>query len=105
MDIKHSIAGESMTYFFDAANQPNEKVQMGVITLLPGEKSPQTGFACHEQDEFSYVISGEAHTILADGSDLLAKAGDAQLIHAGEKHINYNEGTEPVQVVWLLVTR
>ena len=35
------------------------------------------GYARHEQDEYSYVISGEAHTILEDGQDLVGKAGQA----------------------------
>ena len=30
------------------------------------------------------MISGEAHTILEDGQDLVGKAGQAQLIEAGE---------------------
>ena len=51
---------------------------MGIITLQPGEKRPLAGYARHEQDEYSYVISGEAHTILEDGQDLVGKAGQAQ---------------------------
>jgi hypothetical protein len=51
------------------------------------------------------VISGEAHTILEDGQDLVGKAGQAQLIEAGEGHINYNDGLEQAVVVWMLVER
>lgn len=104
MIIKPTLP-QAMNIFFDDSNQPNENIQMGLITLQPGEKSPKEGFARHQQDEYSYVISGEAHTILEDGQDLLAKQGDAQLIEAGEGHINYNDGKEPVVVVWLLVER
>ena len=49
------------------------------------------------------MISGEAYD-LEDGQDLVGKAGQAQLIEAGEGHINYNDGVEPV-VVWMLVER
>jgi quercetin dioxygenase-like cupin family protein len=104
MIIKPSLPQE-MTIFFDKDNQPNEQVQMGVIVLQPGEKRPLEGYARHEQDEYSYVVSGEAHTILEDGLDLVGKSGDAQLIEAGEGHINYNDGTEPAVVVWVLVER
>lgn len=104
MIIKPTLA-EKMTIFFDQANQPNERVTMGLITLQPGEKSPAEGFARNDQDEYSYVISGTAHTILEDGQDLLGKPGDAQLIEKGEGHINYNDGDEPTVVVWMLIDR
>lgn len=94
-----SVESEEMTIFFDKENQPNTQVQMGIITLQPGEKRPLAGYACHEQDEYSYVISGEAHTILEDGQDLVGKARQAQLIEAGEGHINYNDG------VWIRVNK
>ena len=100
-----SAESEEMTIFFDKENQPNAQVQMGIITLQPGEKRPLAGYARHEQDKYSYVISGEAHTILEDGQDLVGKAGQAQLIEAGEGHINYNDGLEPAVVVWMLVER
>ena len=100
-----SAESEEMTIFFDKENQPNAQVQMGIITLQPGEKRPLAGYARHEQDEYSYVISGEAHTILEDGQDLVGKAEQAQLIEAGEGHINYNNGLEPAVVVWMLVER
>ena len=32
-----------MTIFFDKENQPNAQVQMGIITLHPGEKRPLAG--------------------------------------------------------------
>lgn len=91
--------------FFNENNQSNPHIQMGIITLAPGQKGPLEGYARHDQDEFSYVISGEAHTILEDGTDILGRAGDAQLIEAGEGHINYNDGDEPAVVVWLLVDK
>lgn len=104
MLIKPSLPQE-MTIFFDSENQPNPNVQMGVIVLQPGEKRPLEGFARHEQDEYSYVVSGSAHTILEDGQDLVGRKGEAQLIESGEGHINYNDGNEPAVVVWMLVER
>ncbi|HLQ39957.1 MAG TPA: cupin domain-containing protein [Tetragenococcus sp.] len=95
----------TLSTLFDSANQPNSHVTMGIITLAPGQKSPAEGFACHQQDEFSYIISGAAHTILANGEDIYAKAGTAQLIEKDEGHINYNDGTVPAVVVWFLVDR
>ncbi len=104
MEIKPTL-DQAMTYFFTPDNQENKRVQMGVIKLQPGERSPSEGYACHEQDEYSYVVSGRAHTILEDGTDLLGTPGDAQLIVANEKHINYNDGPDEAVVVWMLVER
>ncbi|MGI6664445.1 MAG: cupin domain-containing protein [Christensenellaceae bacterium] len=94
-----------MNLYFDPENQANKLVQMGKLTLMPGERRPAEGFAMHVQDEYSYVISGEAHSVLEDGSDLVGKPGDAQLIEAGEKHYNYNDTDKPAEVVWMLVER
>ncbi|MDH6365243.1 quercetin dioxygenase-like cupin family protein [Enterococcus sp. PF1-24] len=105
MEIKSKDSAKLFETFFDASNQKNPRVQMGVITLMPGEKKPESGYARHQQDEYSYVVAGEAHTILEDGSDLVGQPGDAQLIEAGEGHINYNDGSEPATVVWFLVER
>ncbi|MGO2787948.1 MAG: cupin domain-containing protein, partial [Enterococcus faecalis] len=44
-----SAESEEMTIFFDKENQPNAQVQMGIITLQPGEKRPLAGYARHEQ--------------------------------------------------------
>lgn len=105
MEIKSMDPNQLFEVFFDSTNNKNKRVQMGIITLQPGEKSPQDGFARHDQDEYSFVISGEAHTVLADGRDLIGKAGDAQLIEAGEAHKNYNDGDVPATVVWFLAER
>lgn len=105
MEIKSKSHSELFETFFDPSNQKNGRVKMGIITLLPGERRPEHGFARHEQDEFSYVVSGVAHTVLEDGTDLVGRAGDAQLIEAGEGHTNYNDTSEPAVVVWFLVER
>ena len=94
-----------MNIYFDEANQPNKRVQMGKLTLMPGERRPAEGFACHEQDEYSFVISGQAHSVLENGDDLVGMPGDAQLIVSGEAHYNYNDTDEPAEVVWMLVER
>jgi len=91
--------------YFDASNQPNLKVQMGKVVLLPGQRSPKEGFARHKQDEYSYMIAGSAHTVLESGEDLIGSAGDAQMILAGEAHYNYNDSDRPAEVVWMLVER
>lgn len=96
---------QMMTIFFNEENQANKRVSMGLIKLKPGQKIPDEGFSRHEQDEYSYVIKGDVHTILEDGSDIAATVGDAQLIEANEGHINYNDGTEEAEVVWMLVER
>lgn len=104
MEIKKTPA-DPFAVFFDPENQQNPRVTMGIITLEPGQRSPKEGYAKHQQDEYSYIISGTAHTILEDGTDLIGTKGDAQLIEANEKHINYNDSDEPATVVWMLVER
>ena len=88
---------------FTANNQSNPTVTMGYITLLPGEQIPEKGFSRHDQDEYSYVIKGTAHTVLEDGQDMVGTEGDFQLIAAGEGHKNYNDSQEPAELVWFLV--
>lgn len=104
MHLKPTLKS-NINHFFDPTNQPNSNVTMGLITLQPGEKYPKQGYSYHKQDEFSYIISGLAHTILENGEDILGKAGDAQLIEKNEGHINYNDSNEPAVVVWFLVER
>ncbi len=104
MIIKHGKDG-STCYFFDTANQPNPGVQMGKVVLMPGKRSPQQGYARHEQDEYAYVIKGKAHTVSESGEDALNVQGDVQMIPAGEAHYNYNDSGEPAEVLWMLVKR
>lgn len=104
MQIKSTIS-TSMNHFFDPNNQPNSNVTMGLIALQPGEKQPKQGYSYHNQDEYSYIVSGTAHTILENGEDIIGKSGDAQLIEKNEGHINYNDGLDPAVVVWFLVER
>lgn len=100
-----SKTDEVMNIFFNEENQANKRVSMGLIKLKPGEKIPDEGYSRHTQDEYSYVIKGDVHTILEDGTDIPATVGDAQLIEANEGHINYNNGDEEAEVVWMLVER
>lgn len=96
---------EAMSIFFDETNQANKRVSMGRVIIEPGVRMPKEGYAVHEQDEYSYVIRGNVHTILEDGTDIPATKGDAQLIEANEKHINYNDSDETAEVLWILVER
>ncbi|GBD61654.1 putative uncharacterized protein [Tetragenococcus halophilus subsp. halophilus] len=104
MHLKPTLKSK-MNHFFDSTNQPNPDITMGLITLQPGEKHPKQGYSYHKQDEFSYIISGLAHTVLENGEDIVGKAGDAQLIEKNEGHINYNDSNEPAVVVWLFIER
>ncbi|MCF1685695.1 cupin domain-containing protein [Tetragenococcus halophilus] len=104
MHLKPTLKS-NMNHFFDPTNQPNPNITMGLITLQAGVKQPKQGYSYHKQDEFSYIISGSAHTILENGEDILGRAGDAQLIEKNEGHINYNDNNEPAVVVWFLVER
>lgn len=103
MIIKGKSEQTGLQTIFTAKNQPNTTVTMGYITLLPGEHIPEHGFSRHDQDEYSYVIKGQAHTVLEDGQDIVGKEGDFQLIAAGEGHKNYNDSQEIAELIWILV--
>ena len=95
-----------MSYYFDKTNQPNQLIQMGRLILLPGERYPKEGYAIHDQDEFSYIIKGSPKCVLeATGETHNGQPGNAQLILAKERHYNYNDTDEPVELVWMLVER
>jgi quercetin dioxygenase-like cupin family protein len=70
-----------------------------VSTIAPGGGS-EIDFHARSEQTF-YVLSGQL-TFLAEGSELVAQAGDAVFIAAGEPHATANEGE--IDAVCLVVT-
>lgn len=81
-----------------------KKVSMSVISLTPGERVPAEGVSVHEEDEYSYIYSGEINTY-ANGEYSVEKAGDATFFPAGEEHWCINESDEPCLLVCFMVTK
>ncbi|HEY2421839.1 MAG TPA: cupin domain-containing protein [Neobacillus sp.] len=81
-----------------------KEVSMSVISLASGERIPAVGMSCHDEDEYSYIFSGEVNTY-CNGEYSVEKAGDATLIPAGEEHWCINNGSEPCMLVCFMVKR
>lgn len=79
-----------------------EEVSMSVISLTPGERVPAEGVSVHEEDEYSFIYSGEIHTY-ADGKYSVEGAGDATFFPAGEEHWCINKSDEPCLLVCFMV--
>src|SRR5699024_11702658 len=80
------------------------EMSMSVISLTPGERVPAEGMSSHEEDEYSFFMSGEVETY-CDGEYTVVKKGDATLIPAGEEHWAINNGTEPCVLVCFMVKK
>ncbi|MES9683153.1 cupin [Bacillus sp. AFS001701] len=81
-----------------------KEVSMSVISLTPGERVPAVGMSCHEEDEYSYIFSGEIDTY-SKGVHSVEKAGDATFIPAGEEHWCINRTNEPCLLVCFMVKK
>lgn len=77
---------------------------MSVISLMPGERVPAEGVSRHEEDEYSYFLSGEVNTY-SDGKYSVEKAGEATFIPAGEEHWCINKESEPCVIVCVMVKK
>ena len=70
------------------------------ITLKPG---CGIGMHTHEREwEAFYILSGQAQ-LTDDGEVHTLEAGDVHLCHAGHSHGVHNAGTEPVEMVALIL--
>lgn len=79
-------------------------VSMSWISLTPGERVPAEGFSVHEEDEYSFIYSGEIKAF-ANGEISVEKAGDATFFPAGDEHWCINESDEPCLLVCFMVTK
>lgn len=110
MEVIHSedieAVGMPMYEMKKLFNKKNDfaDVTMSVITLIPGERVPAEGMSSHEEDEYSFFLSGEVDTY-SSGEYTVVKKGDATLIPAGEEHWAINNGTEPCVLVCFMVKK
>ncbi len=102
--LSKKLTEKNNNIFFDQTNTLNGNASFGHIVFQPNERIPKEGFGQHEYDEYSFVISGEAHSVVG-GVEQVAKAGMAMYIPAGEPHYTYNAGDAPFEVVYALVKR
>ena len=82
----------------------NKAINMGCAMFPPGARAPAEGHASHDEDEFSYIISGSLKCNV-DGELREVKAGDVSYIPAGEQHSSWNESDELCTLVYMLVKR
>ncbi|MCD6343744.1 MAG: cupin domain-containing protein [Spirochaetaceae bacterium] len=98
------IDEEPLTVFFEKSKETNEKVTFGHIVFNSGARVPEDGYGVHEQDEYSYIISGNAVCVI-DDIEYRSGPGSALFIPAGEKHYSFNDTDAPCEIVWMLVDK
>ena len=72
------------------------------ITLLPGQRVPETGDGWHEEDEYSFFLEGEVYTVSGDFSGVCG-AGEGTLIPRGEHHWCENRTDQPCRLVCVMI--
>ncbi len=79
-----------------------ENVEISFIKIMPGMRIPETGFSCHDKDEYSVIVGGEIFTSV-EGEDFVISEGDATLIKKGEKHWCRNDKDVSCTLVCVMV--
>jgi len=92
------------TIFFEKSPNMNKAVKFGHIVFRPGDRTPEKGYGVHDQDEYSYIMSGTAVCVI-DDIEYRSGPGSAMFIPAGEKHYSFNDGDEPCEIIWMLVDK
>jgi len=69
------------------------------ITLLPSHKTPD--FTVHRGTEYGYVVKGRLSVHLEGQDPVVCDEGDSVIYNAAVRHVLVNEGTEPVECIWI----
>ena len=88
--------------FFEENNLNVTDFRMGTISILPGERVPKEGLSRHEENEYSYIISG-GMTGESGGEAFEISGGMGTLIPAGEEHWCVNNGDVPCEICLVLI--
>ncbi|MBE6595778.1 MAG: cupin domain-containing protein [Ruminococcaceae bacterium] len=100
---KNMKGGDGTVYVteFVTPKELNEKGRLfGNIHLAPGAS---IGYHVHEgESELFYVVRGEA-VYNDNGTEYPISAGDTAIVTAGNGHAVANRGTDPVDLVALIV--
>lgn len=102
MDIKkEGFKEKELTTLFKKSTE-NFEFKFGTVIIEPGESVPDTGFSCHEENEYSIIIEGSIEGE-SGGKPFKVIEGDSTFIPIGEKHWAKNTGSLPCKIVWTLV--
>lgn len=75
-----------------------DRFEVGIWEALPGESFWVDE---HDQDEFQYIIDGEATVVLPkEGTALVAHAGEVVYMPAGTAHQTMNRGPRLLRVLY-----
>lgn len=81
-----------------------QKMSMSLITIPAGARIPEVGTSCHEEEEYSYFISGEVYSECGKEKGIVGK-GMATLIHPGEEHWCKNVSDAPCTLLCVMVKK
>jgi len=80
----------------------NERVEMGIFVLEPGERAPEEGFSIHQDsEEYAYILEGEVLFCTKERCYLL-KEGDIMYNAPGTPHYTENRGENEAKIIWVV---
>lgn len=98
--MRDGAGSVQLTHFAGSAELNDKGRLFAKITLQPG---CGIGYHVHEKDsELFYIMSGCAK-YSDNGTETIVCAGDVTVTPAGEGHSIHNDGTEPVELVAVIV--
>ncbi|MDW7985714.1 MAG: cupin domain-containing protein [Nitrososphaerota archaeon] len=79
-----------------------DQLEIGILEISPGVRLPKEGYSVHgENDEFSYVVSGEV-VFGTDKESLKLVEGSFLYNKKGTPHYVINIKDKPARVLWIL---
>ncbi len=79
-----------------------EKVEMGIFSLSPGERSPEKGFSVHPvSEEYAYILEGEVE-FCTNKECYHLKEGDLMYNAPGTPHYTENRGKREAKIIWVV---
>ncbi len=81
---------------------PHGAAVTGVLEFAAGVRLPLKGVSRHDQDEVSFILSGELRAV-SGGEEATLRAGDISFIPANEEH--WAEVVEDVRIAYVLIPR
>ena len=104
--FSHDIPAKTLSHFelpwYFTASGSFTDMSFSLITLLPGQRVPETGDGCHEEDEYSFFLEGEVYTVSGDYTGVCG-AGEGTLIPRGERHWCENRTDKPCRLVCVML--
>jgi len=79
-----------------------DQVEVGVLTITPNRRLPETGFSVHEKShEFAIVLEGEI-SFYTDSEKIIVEKGEFLYNPPGTPHYVINESKKEARILWFV---